>query len=344
MVGIYTADGVPVDDVMFVDSGEVVRQVNRTYATDPLGVATMLWEKVTLTLHTLTLSTPGQFDFILPVATSVAFTGKGARGSQGSRIQASGIFGGVGGAGGTMVGSFAGAMGQRIRGYVGAKGEDVNAEPYGRGGEPGGACSQQNIFSQPYSGLGGVGGGYTGLWADEVIRFIIGGGGGGGCRGGAGALGGVGGGGGSTTGGGGGDGVSTNVFDPTGAGKAAGGGTQTQGGAGGIGGHFTNGQAASIGRPGRDLGGGTTFRLGNYGQGLNRHTCGGGGGGGWFGGGGGGNGTAASGNYGGGGGGGGGSSWFDAALVAVTTNTRATNSGDHGSLVLQFMAPSTWSP
>jgi hypothetical protein len=278
------------------------------------------------------------FELELPVTTTVTFVGKGAQGGEGGRSysNSSGLYGGAGGKGGTVAGSFTASAGSVLHGYVGARGLPAWQEPFSRGGEPGGACSQQNIYSQPYDGLGGPGGGLTSIYLDGAPRVIAAGGGGGGARGQGAAAGGKGGDGGSSTGEDGADGGFTGLFSNV-RGRGGKGATIAAPGAGGAGGNLTNGPGDGF--PGCDLAGGETFRLGAYGTGAFPHTCGGGGGPGVFGGGGGGNGTASSGS-GGGGGGGGGASWADES-VTVTENSRGTNTGD-GSLVLTLLVPDGW--
>lgn len=279
------------------------------------------------------------FEIVIPDRVTVMhFEARGAQGGAGAGAGAAGTpGGGAGGAGGIIIGRFGVNPGQVITAYAGRQGGAGHVDPYGSAGEPGGVCSQLNIFGHDLKQLGGAGGGFTGIWLDYEPIVIVGGGGGGGSST-SGLLGGAGGTGGGTTGGTGTAGQNSGF--PLAAGTGGSGGTQLAGGAGGVGGNNSNGNG--VGSAGIYLGGGSTYRLGLYGAGVTPHCCGGGGGGGYFGGGGGGNGSA-DGFGGAAGGGGGGSSYFNETVVAVSTNQRGTNTG-HGELILTFLAPNDWTP
>lgn len=294
-----------------------------------------------LVLQTITLG-PGRYHLPIPRRCRwVRFEANGAAGGQGA-AQGGTTMGGLGGRGGTLRGRIEVIEDQdELYIEVGAAGGNgFDPDPTDKGGEPGGAASQQNIVLSEYKALGACGGGYTGIWLNDELGpiAIAGAGGGGGAHGAAGAAnaGGVGGPGGGTTAGSGGDGGSTTPATDHGFGFGAGGGTQTAGGAGGTG--STQAYGSGTGYPGNFLGGGITFRLGTFGDGDTViEPKGGGGGGGYFGGGGGGNGSVDLVSVGGGGGGGGGSSFAD-ARVANVVSARGSNPDDDGSLVLTFLA------
>lgn len=306
-----------------------------------------VWSRLVPT--TLTITEPGLY--VLPVPAGcryIDFVGDGARGGQGGAISGT-TMGGLGGAGGTLRGRILPSPDDVLYLYVGAAGAPGFAAgdgSFGRGGEPGGAGSSQNVFTHETEALGGTGGGWTGAFLnDELDPLVVaGGGGGGGAHGASGAAytGGAGGVGGGDEAGSGENGGATNPGFYENIGFGGEGGALTGGGDGGFNSRFANGGAAKQGDPGVYLGGGATFRLGSYGTGSGPNAQGGGGAGGYFGGGAGGNGAVAGSVAQGGAGGAGGGCSFADVRIANVVSARGSNTGNDGRLVLTFLAPWDW--
>jgi hypothetical protein len=327
------------------NDGRQVKEVRLADATDHSNI---VWSWLDPTPQVQFFDEPGgYYSFVVPDGvTELAFEGTGGRGGRGSAFGTTPSSGTAdGGAGSKMIGTIQVQAGDIIEGYVAAKGgngydfvDPVNA-PLGQcqGGEPGGAAPENNIFDHEDEDLGGCGGGLSSIWRTRagvsVLMAMIAGGGGGGADAQTGGNGGRGGDGGGDEGQDGEDGTTNST--PATSGKGGKGGDQTNGGDGGLGSNLSNG--SGDGDPGIEYAGGSTFRRGAFGSGLEPHPTGGGGGAGYRGGGGGGNGSVQSLAHGAAGGGAGGSD-FQHPTEVEAISTQGGNPDDDGQLLFIYTA------